>query len=965
MTFRETIKNIITFYEEFDGVFKKVDDFLQETTDIGGKKDESINAVVCSLSDFQATCYKDMSLSKGRPEEYVSIDERIKKIRNFSNELDEYVKIIKDLQCVVRNSLINDTEWQGQQICIQIINTILETFSVITTCADEQTASYYAAVRILRELVADCSITICALQPLSKWSYGTSEYAQLNAEDQLLVLLNQAILIDRMYFCLYSLEIILERLDKAISSFQKLDWYVYYVAGFLNFKIHKYSNAREYFYRVIYAYNQNSHKEENDNLYFRSMLFIAYSYEYSGEFGSAIEQLISKPEEINIILEKYEIYEIDTKLSEIMDQICKIAKSNSMVKYYIASFSSFCIQAERNSKEDKEQLERQFEILHALGHCLNEYAIKHKKNSINNDQCGNSINNGKILCLARKIMYKLAQYRIEYLTCYATIHGEYQDYHQALVELELAEKTYSKVEKFHGKETLEAEVKFFKYYFGLLCNQMFEDDKKKFESYYSKYDDDDAECYLKIFEFRNELRKYLAALYSDIRNVEDVFLEENLAPVSEILQMKYKGLCKLNPTLYMNVNVRAELRLMQRAYICVCKLREYLISPTPERLLDLRNASYRFLCVKRDFSLISNGSNNSTGENLSQDVTYNDFHLVADYDELPEIVIQAFSGKASVLNCLFNTDSIFILAPISGVVVFQYQTGTISKLFDLEDRKVIPCLGDVPRSSIGEVANALFDIYSDMSAHYDQRKLAKINWNSLKKFTSVIYYWDDDVPSQIIVTKMEKASYIRQIVDMDTFSSIIKDVRNEFDNMRRIKCTDLNKHRNVRCTFQVANLPWMEIINEEEEKDFVIIWDDSNNFSCFIVPYSADIKQKKHDVHKIIRAISIEYDSIDVVSNSDSYDTFEDMVSLCSEIRVLIQTKKSIIHQRVASTQRRIVKFEGDVNNENAIYLKEKNKEEIERLAMIEKIEQRLNEEYRGSTIEQAKRDLLDLSNWN
>lgn len=963
MDFKKSIEKITYFYENFNRVFAKIDDLLQETTDIGGKNDDAIYSVVCLLADFQSKCYLNSSLSQGKPEEYVKLLERAKTIsESVSNEdLDIYVCVIKDLQSVVCNSLINDTDWQGQELCINVIDTILRSLKSITTCTNEQTVSYYAAVRILREIVADCSITICALQPLSKWSYGTSDYAQLFAEEQLLVLINQAILVDRMYFCLYSLEIILERVDKTISTFQKLDWNVYYVVGFLNFKIHNYANAIKYFKKVVSLKElKDSFSEETSNLYFRAMLFIAYSFEYSGEFSRAIQQIVIQPKTINEILNSYSLADIKNDISKIMDCICNAAIPNSLFYNYINSFSDFAQKARLNNEENGIQLEKQFEILHAFGHCLNEYAIKHMKKTVNAHA---EIEFGKLLCLARQIMYELSKYRQEYLTCYATIHGEYQDYHQALKELDIAEKTYSEKEKFHGKETLAAEVKFFKYYFGLLCNQAFEDDKKKFEEYYNKYDDNDAECYLKIFEFRNELRKYLSVLYRDIGNADNSFSEDNLTPISEDISLKYKRLCRLSPTLYMNVNVRAELRLMQRAYMCISKLREYLICPTSAKLLDLRNACYRFLCVKKDFSLNAHESTNINNDNLPQDKSYDGLYEVTDYEHLPEIVKQAFlPGKASILDCLFSSDSIFILAPISGVVVFQYQTGMISKLFDLEERRIFPRLDNTKESSIGNVAGDMYNIYSDMSAHYDQRKINNINWGKLKKYTEVVYYWGIDVPSQIIVAELNSFSYTRQIIDIDTFFKTLEELKQKFYNgcKNRMRCTDQIRHRNVLCSFQIVNLPWLEIINENSnEQKFFVIWEDAGRFECYFIPFSEEGNKSRHKFHEIIRNISIEYDlgestlmsEVDEIIAKEKDSALDD---LYSQIQSLIEIQKSRIQGKISHNMDLAKKYGEDINNENVKVLKKINEESYGQLQKIKEIENR----YKNAVLEDVKKDL-------
>lgn len=968
MDFKKCIENITSFYENFNSVFAKIDNLLQETTDVGGKDDDAIYSVVCMLADFQTNCYVGISLSQERPEEYEKLFERVKNISGIpsDNDIDEYIQVIKDLQSVVRNSLINDTDWQGQQLCIDIFNIILVSLKSITACKDEQTTSYYAAVRILREIVADCSIAICALQPLSKWSYSTSDYAQLSAEKQLLVLINQAILVDRMYFCLYSLKIILDRVDKTISTFQKLDWNVYYVVGFLNFKIHNYGKALKYFGKVVNISELEwSSREETSNLYFRAMLFIAYSYEYSGEFSTAIQQIVIKPEKINEILKTYSLAEIKNNISEIMETICKNATPDSLFSHYISSFKDFSQKASLNNEESKVQLEKQFEILHAFGHCLNEYAIKHMRKTL--DELTEEIEFGKFLCLARKIMFELSKYRQEYLTCYATIHGEYQDYYQALKELDTAEKAYSKKEKFHGKETLAAEVKFFKYYFGLLCNQVFEEDKRQFEEYYNKYDDNDAECYLKIFEFRNELRKYLSILYCDIRNADNVFSEVNLTPISEKLSLKYVSLCKLNPTLYMNVNVRAELRLMQRAYMCICKLREYLISPTAAKLLALRNASYRFLCVKKDFSLNANDSTEPNNDNLPQDKNYDDLYEVEDFEHLPEIVKQAFlAEKASILDCLFSSDSIFILAPISGVVVFQYQTGMISKLFDLDNRRIFPHLDDIKISSISKVAGDMFDIYNDMSAYYDQRILKNIYWDELRKYTDIIYYWGDDVPSQIIVANFNLSGYIRQIIDIETFYNSLKEIKQNFDDNQRNhkKCTDRARYRNYRCTLDIVTLSWLEIINEtSKEEKFFILWDDTGKFKCFIIPYSENGNKSRHDLHKIVRNITIEYDSYETIANTeiektDGKDIEFELNDICKKILPLLKTHQNRTQQKLSETLDRIGKFGGDTKNGNVNILITKREEYREQLQKFKEIEIRNENRYINYTLNDAKKDL-------
>lgn len=964
MNFRDTNSKIIDFYAEFHKTFSEVDKKFQKLDVMGGSNQEIAIEIIGDLSKYHSRIYEETLLSTNE-EIFLDLQQCV---RRPDNSIDEYVFIVKKMQQTIHDFLVYDTQWPGQKECKEIIETILNNFSQNLTVSLAEENSYYAIIRILRELVADCSISIKGLYPLAKWSYGTIAYSCLTSNEQLVVLINQSILMDRMYFCIQSLEITLERLNKLAKGFEELDWTVYFVVGFLNFKIHQYDNA-------IYNFNKvKEHKDLKDSYaqssrerYFHANLLIAYSYEYGHDFERAIKTLVIEPSQIDLILEKYAINLIDLSFDEIMNAICLCAEENSLINEYMPSYSFFSQKANKPSPENEPELEMQFEILHALAHCINEYAIKNRAEKHKND----SVNYGKFIRLARCIMKKIALIRPEYWTCYATIHGEYQDYHKALYELDNAKNKLISYNNGIGKETLIAEVSFFKYYFNLFCNYVSKSDKEAFEQYYEKYDDDDAKCHLKIFEFRDELRRYLSLLYNNLYNDLDGILldEEGILKISYDLQKKYIELCSLEPTLYMNANVRTELRLMQRAYVCIENLREYLINPSAYNLVILRNSAYRFSVTKNLFKIVDTAEEDEFEKDILQ--------------LLPYAVRNAFSsGTASILNSLFNTDSIFILAPISGVVVYQYQTGTVQELFD--SKSIMPQIEDAicERDNIEAIVHALFGVYSKLSAAAGQREIININWNKLSKYTNVIYYWrnNEAVSSQVLVAENGKSSYIRQIEDVKTFTETMAQIKKSFDgDSKRALCKDREvrrTNRNLKCTLQVVELPWLEIINENEEcRLFYIAWDDSvesttdrDTIICFMLPCANQdapkgrtLRKCSNELHQYIRQIEVKYKPDDLntdmgtVSDQDETDNKlcdygigektkepehqnDELYEMVDKLREEVSAKKGDIEHELRKMRNQIDKYKSDPDNPNALPIKNKKDKYCQMLSQIELI---------------------------
>lgn len=858
MDFKDTNYSVITFYNKFHDTFSKVDAHFNLLDELGGVDFPTAKTIIELLQKYHDTIYCSTDLSKDSLDSFTNLENSLCNAKSLS----DYTGIIKTLQRLIHELLIYETRWPGQCVCITIISRILAFYTTVPGIQECEQNDFYTSIRILRELVADCSISIIGLARLSMWDYSTPAYSKLNANDQLVVLLNQAILTDRMYYCLQTLEITLANLNKVINCFDKLDWNVYYAVGFLNFKIHRYNDAIRYFQFVVSNYELKESQDQNiRKRYFHSNLLLAYCYEYDHNFAQAIRTLAAEPEHIVSLLDSHSILSLESNFGEIMESVFKLAASypTSLISQYFSSFSEFEKGAICPAPENGISLDMQFEILHALAHCLNEYSI----NNHANRSISSSHNYGKCIRFARLVMKAIAKFRPEYGTCYATIHGECKDYHAALIELDNAQIALSKNK--NAKESLVAEISFFRYYFNMLCNRASTADKTIFEQYSEKCDDDDAKCHLKIFEFRDELRRYIFALYECIQVlVGDIpFSEDNIIPIPENLRTKYTELCSLEPTLYMNASVRSELRLMQRAYDCIFYLRTYFIHPTPKNLLVLQNACYRFSTIKQEFHQVSSSFTSQKQSPVSQ---------TSFPSSLPNVVKEVFSaGNASILSSLYSTDSIFILAPISGVVVFQYQTGTIQYLFNSDTILPHTSESEAPTDHVDAIANSILSVYNDMSETIGPREMSNVDWNSLSKFTDIIYHWSNKSPGQVVVCENGKTSYIRQVVDDVAFSKVISKAKKLHDaDTTRKYCKDTTvkkRSKTLKCTLQNVMLPWLEIVNEGNSRNFYIAWNDNiENFhgqdtiECFLIPFKTDMA--KHVLHTHIRSISIIYQQV-------------------------------------------------------------------------------------------------------
>lgn len=701
-----------------------------------------------------------------------------------------------------------------------------------------------------------------------------------------------AILTDRMCFCMRPLEIYLTRLETLVVAFYRLNWKVYYVIGLLNFKIHRYQNARNSFRKVEeQADLASASDDDTKNKFFHALLLIAYSYEYNGEFSKAIEEIICPIQEIKGILKRYTFNELnDGIFREILISIIKksINKKGLIARYFGEVDLDHIDSAVSDS--DASNGKKRLEILHALAHCLNEYAIDEsaKKSEA-------SASYGKILRFARFLMAYIAKEKAEYWTCFSTIHGEYNDYGRALEKLDEAEECIARNSPGQVmSEKIKAEIAFFRYYFKDIIFRDGESEKELFKRYVNKHSDDDAKCYLLIFEFRSRLRhfinSFMASLCNYIQEPENYKLEE----IPDELKAAYEQLCELAPTLYMNANVRAELRMLQRAFICIELLRGFFVDRQckEKQWLLLQNACCRYGKARQELGL---AKDDTETEKFGQ-----------------EPIEDFFNKDAGILHGLYYNKSIFILAPISGSVVYQYQTGEIDTLFD--------SYSILPNKTIALDYNKQVVLFrknynAQLLHEFGMPEISGINWGNAPNEVDEVFYWQDSEKNRILYSN-RKDTCISTITDPPSFEQIIKKLFNDIakDTSKCDRRADIVYGNDCQLNL-VEHFPWIEIINEDNSTSTLIYIykppSPERTSHCYFIK----VKTKLIDKHELcsgwLKPVGISY--------KNSYRSTLSSIESCKNEKIERKVTCEISFNEIGTAQKRCEEL---INNYNRLIRK-------------------------------------------
>ena len=204
--FNNTTKKVISFFSTFNTTFNAddggIDDLFDRIDAAGGVKDDLLLSLLNKLKRFHDSIYKDCSLESSKNSFFDSIE------LSKKSSLDEIISGLSIMQNGLQNYFSHDDIWPGQTKCVDLISNALTSTIELLNRPQNETEKYkiYRIAHIFCELIADCSISICGIIPLAKWNVGSNYFACLSAENQLLALLNKAILLDRMYICVYTLK---------------------------------------------------------------------------------------------------------------------------------------------------------------------------------------------------------------------------------------------------------------------------------------------------------------------------------------------------------------------------------------------------------------------------------------------------------------------------------------------------------------------------------------------------------------------------------------------------------------------------------------------------------------------------------------------------------------------------------------------------------------------------------------
>lgn len=763
------IEGLKSFYVHYDDAFSYIRKLFDQIDCNGGHVDDELDKIYYALLNLWESIMGNVDYDK---------------IANQgSKTLDQFVVYWQERQksfferCKYNNKpvLLEEYTLQIQEMFAELNNPPIKN---------------YSAIRLLYEYVSDVLLIHSGLSKLERWSFGTTEYSLLSTEEKLVVLLNQSILLDKLQIGHYWLEEWLTRLNSLIDSFSYLNWTVYYAAGFLNFKIHNYTYSERFFRHVVANENlASSGSEVERKRFFHSLLLIAYGFEYQEKYNEAIKRLALSTEAVQNVLSKYSLETIDASLDSIIDKIRDDSDPDSLMGRYFDSVDPVFKQIATSTDEEKE---KRVEILHALSHCLNEMAIK--------ECCSFS---GEIIKLSRAMLKKIASIDNEYLTCFATIHGECNDYTSAISELISARRILTK----DGiiRETLAAEIDFFEYYFSLMFRQDNKMAKKRFEDYCIKYADEDALCHLKIYEFRAKLRDALSELLEAIINDQsgDASGFKEL-PCIDFLSLNYQEIRKLNPSLYVNINVRIELETLCASYIVIDRFRTYLLDAKPENRIALINACNQYAVTRRVFDLSpSESSADSTKEKTCFSVIPN------------EAFETLFSSSNGILKCLNSSDTAFILAPISGIIVYQYQTGTLDSLF--EPRELYsnaPYPSNKRSIDFGDELYMITESFHQLMDLYEPKEIhgVDVNWLIENNVSSIFVL--DEHNRDFIYEIDQSGKRMHRLLNSDSVISMLQSVT----SVRPNPCRNRRKRGRNNCKLFKTDIPWTECINEHNYK---------------------------------------------------------------------------------------------------------------------------------------------------
>lgn len=463
-------------------------------------------------------------------------------------------------------------------------------------------------------------------------------------------LLNKCIVISQLdYFNEYFEEIVND-FNEDFVSVKEVTPHILNIVGVLNFKCHKYREAIGLFRKAILGYERLQVDEliKNDE-YFQIKLLLAYCYEYNHDFELAINELIGLDVESLLslcpeqkmydLLDEKSFKESRNAAQDIIDKIKKASDNRNNNLLYLGTQRD-------NYKPDI--IGDVHEVLHSLGHCLNELGIKEKMH-------GQKDRVVRLLYMARLIMLEVAEQNGEcedFQTCLYMLYGEAKDYDICLNRIQSISK---KLKESKSKNVnLRMENLF---YLFLVLNQankviLSQDARDLADNAYSEFKefaqrryDYDALIHIEIIRFRSKIISILLTEGDDAK--VSVELEKLKTEPEGVNMFGIKPSAKLN-------------KWIVQEYNKTIALYEFLVKYYESEGTDVNNL-YNFAWR---FSFFRNLFENS-------------IHSFSDNDDKISIIQKTIS---LIIDDVVSPQSIFLLAPLTSAVPYQHQTESLLSL---------------------------------------------------------------------------------------------------------------------------------------------------------------------------------------------------------------------------------------------------------------------------------------------
>jgi len=347
----------------------------------------------------------------------------------------------------------------------------------------------------------------------------------------------------------------------------------YYYVGVLNSKLHQYDKIAQYYFDKSIELERDTNFSvssaydiEKYTIRFNKRCRKAYCTEYLGKPEQAITDLIGidvDKVDYNISAEhKYiskqiiklynECQEVANKRDELLEKII----SSELFKNNVSPDNSLFAYIKQSGIQNHNRslyLSHIDEIIHILSHCMSEY-------------CKGAAGRSNVMLFARLSEILMKSLGDKFVTCYATLKTENNDFATAYIELsrvkDAIKTKYVNSEYDDDDRKRLAEINFYIWYFSTISNYNRADKdicQNEFKDYCTQSDNHNSKVYYALFNLRSALQK-------SFENIKfDLDFQEKSSEDSEIIDI-YNEFIENRPTAYCHNTIIDEWKKLDTIY---------------------------------------------------------------------------------------------------------------------------------------------------------------------------------------------------------------------------------------------------------------------------------------------------------------------------------------------------------------------------------------------------------------